>query len=70
MGDHTTGSESKLYIYFYCIANLNICVGGSDKSNEMSEKMKIEIALDCYCSVHDQCDTVLILRNGKFVYFL
>ena len=36
---------------------------GSDKSNEMSEKMKIEIALDYSCSVHDQFDTVLILQN-------
>ena len=42
---------------------------GSDKSNEMSEKMKIEIALDYYCSVHDQFDTVSILQNDKVVYF-
>jgi len=45
-------------------------VWGSDKSNEMSEKMKIEIALDYYCSVHDLFDTVSILQNDKFVYFL
>ena len=43
---------------------------GSDKNNEMSEKMKIEIALDYSCSGHDQFDTVSILRNDEFVYFL
>ena len=48
----------------------NKYVWGSDKSNEMSEKLKIEIALDYYCSVHDQFDTVSILQNDKFVYFL
>ena len=54
----------------HCLTKSLPYVWGSDKSNEMSEKMKIEIALDYYCSVHDQFDTVSILRNDKFVYFL
>ena len=47
-----------------------IFVRRSEKSNKMSEKMKIEIALDYSCSGHDQFDTVSILRNDEFVYFL
>ena len=45
-------------------------VWGSDKSNEMLEKMKIEIALVYNWSVHDQYDTLLILRNDKVICFL
>ena len=46
-------------------------VWGSDKSNEMLEKMKIEIALVYNWSVHDQYDTLLILYEmiKLFVFY-
>ena len=45
-------------------------VWGSDKSNEMSEKIKIELALVYYCPVHDQSDIFSILPIDKLVDFL
>ena len=42
----------------------------SDKSNEMSEKIKIELALVYYCPVHDQSDIFSILPIDKLVDFL
>ena len=41
----------------------------SDKSNEMSEKIKIELALVYYCPVHDQSDIFSILPIDKLVDF-
>ena len=46
-----------------------IYVRHSDKSNEMSEKIKIELALVYYCPVHDQSDIFSILPIDKLVDF-
>ena len=48
-------------------------VWGSDKSNEMLEKMKIEIALVYNWSVHDQYSirhSLNFIRNDKVICFL
>ena len=50
--------------------NLGLYVRHSDKSNEMSEKIKIELALVYYCPVHDQSDIFSILPIDKLVDFL
>ena len=42
----------------------------SDKSNEMSEKIKIELAFVYYFPVHDQSDIFSILPIDKLVDFL
>ena len=56
--------------YYFCLSIIRQYVRHSDKSNEMSEKIKIELALVYYCPVHDQSDIFSILPIDKLVDFL
>ena len=53
--------------YYFCLSIIRQYVRHSDKSNEMSEKIKIELALVYYCPVHDQSDIFSILPIDKLV---
>ena len=53
--------------YYFCLSIIRQYVRHSDKSNEMPEKIKIELALVYYCPVHDQSDIFSILPIDKLV---
>lgn len=55
--------------YYFCLSIIRQYVRHSDKSNEMSEKIKIELALVYYCPVHDQSGIFSILPIDKLVDF-
>ena len=58
-----------IIILFNFIYTSDTYVRHSDKSNEMSEKIKIELALVYYCPVHDQSGIFSILPIDKLVDF-